>query len=176
MSNLAKKRLIRDFKRLLKDSPHGVSGSPIDDNLMKWRAVIFGPSDTPWEGGTFVLELLFGNEYPNKPPKVKFLTKMFHPNIYIDGNICIDILQKQWSPIYDIAAILTSIQSLLSDPNPKSPANQEAALLFVENRIEYNRRIKNCVKESVVFSDSKLKKEQQEDEAHKDDSESENQQ
>ncbi|EWC77174.1 ubiquitin-conjugating enzyme E2 2 [Plasmodium falciparum UGT5.1] len=90
-----------------------------------------------------------------KPPKVKFLTKMFHPNIYMDGNICIDILQKHWSPIYDISAILTSIQSLLSDPNPNSPANQEAALLFVENRIEYNRRIKNCVKESFNFIEQK---------------------
>ncbi|KAI4834820.1 ubiquitin-conjugating enzyme E2 [Plasmodium brasilianum] len=160
MSNLAKKRLIRDFRKLQVDSPYGVSGSPIGNDIMKWRAVIFGPADTPWEGGTFQLELLFGNEYPNKPPKVKFLTKMFHPNIYMDGNICIDILQKHWSPIYDISAILTSIQSLLSDPNPNSPANQEAALLFVENRIEYNRRIKNCVKESFNFIEHKVQEEE----------------
>lgn len=65
--------------------------------------------------------------------------------VYADGAICLDILQNQWSPIYDVAAILTSIQSLLSDPNPNSPANSEAAKLFVEDRREYNRRVKVVV-------------------------------
>ena len=73
---------------------------------------------------------------------------MFHPNIYADGAICLDILQNQWSPIYDIAAILTSIQSLLSDPNPASPANAEASQLFERDRREYNRRVKVLVEES----------------------------
>ena len=121
---------------------------------MLWQAVIFGPDDTPWEGGTFKLTLEFTEEYPNKAPKVKFVSTMFHPNsglfglmrwraaltivcvlVYADGSICLDILQNQWSPIYDIAAILTSIQSLLCDPNPNSPANSEAARLFKENKI-----------------------------------------
>ena len=89
---------------------------------------------------------------------------MFHPNstfmnaccydgyngyiVYNDGGICLDILQNQWSPIYDIAAILTSIQSLLCDPNPNSPANSEAARLFQENRREYNRRVREIVESS----------------------------
>lgn len=68
--------------------------------------------------------------------------------VYADGSICLDILQNQWSPIYDIAAILTSIQSLLSDPNPNSPANSEAARLFQENKREYNRRVKEVVERS----------------------------
>ena len=76
----------------------------------------------------------FTEEYPNKPPSVKFLSKIFHPNVYATGKICLDILQNQWSPIYDIAAILTSIQSLLSDPNPTSPANAEASQLFEKDR------------------------------------------
>ena len=80
--------------------------------------------------------------------QVKFITKMFHPNIYADGAICLDILQNQWSPIYDISAILTSIQSLLTDPNPQSPANSEASKLYVENKGEYNRRVKAVVEES----------------------------
>ena len=84
----------------------------------------------------------------NKPPKVQFTTRMFHPNVYLDGSICLDILQNQWSPIYDIAAILTSIQSLLCDPNPNSPANHEAAQLFQTNKREYNRRVRECVEQS----------------------------
>ncbi len=98
--------------------------------------------------GTFKLSLVFTEDYPNKAPQVKFITKMFHPNIYADGAICLDILQNQWSPIYDISAILTSIQSLLTDPNPNSPANSEASKLYVENKGEYNRRVKAIVEES----------------------------
>jgi len=94
------------------------------------------------------LKLEFSEEYPNKPPKVSFVSAMFHPNVYNDGSICLDILQNQWSPIYDVAAILTSIQSLLCDPNPNSPANAEAARLFAENKREYNRRVKDVVERS----------------------------
>ena len=68
----------------------------------------YSPDDTPWEGGTFKLLLEFTEDYPNKPPAVRFISKIFHPNVYNDGKICLDILQNQWSPIYDIAAILTS--------------------------------------------------------------------
>ena len=107
MSTPARKRLMRDFKRLQKDPPAGISGTPTEANIMLWHAVIFGPEDTPWEGGTFKLNLTFSEDYPNKAPVVKFESKMFHPNIYNDGGICLDILQNQWSPIYDVSAILT---------------------------------------------------------------------
>ncbi|XWS57899.1 hypothetical protein CRYUN_Cryun09bG0212600 [Craigia yunnanensis] len=181
MSTAARKRLMRDFKRLQQDPPAGVSGAPQDNNIMLWNAVIFGfyslfflsfsficsffffiwlwffnfgfplicrPDDTPWDGGTFKLTLQVTEDYPNKPPTVRFVSRMFHPNIYADGSICLDILQNQWSPIYDVAAILTSIQSLLYDPNPNSPANSEAARMFSENKREYNRRVREIVEQS----------------------------
>ncbi|KAL0395652.1 UNVERIFIED_CONTAM: Ubiquitin-conjugating enzyme E2 2 [Sesamum calycinum] len=148
MSTPARKRLMRDFKRLQQDPPAGISGAPYDNNIMLWNAVIFGPDDTPWDGGTFKLTLQFTEDYPNKPPTVRFISRMFHPNIYADGSICLDILQNQWSPIYDVAAILTSIQSLLCDPNPNSPANSEAARLFSENKREYNRKVREIVEQS----------------------------
>lgn len=75
-------------------------------------------ADTPFEDGTFKLIMTFDESYPNKPPTVKFLSKMFHPNVYANGELCLDILQNRWSPTYDVAAILTSVQSLLHDPNP----------------------------------------------------------
>ena len=82
MATAAKRRLMRDFKRLQDDPPAGVSGAPTENNILQWNAVIFGPNDTPFEDGTFRLSLAFNEEYPNKPPIVKFLSKMFHPNIY----------------------------------------------------------------------------------------------
>lgn len=75
------------------DPPAGVSGAPTEDNILMWEAIIFGPQDTPFEDGTFKLTLEFTEEYPNKPPTVKFVSKMFHPNVYADGSICLDILQ-----------------------------------------------------------------------------------
>ena len=80
---------MRDFKRLQTDPPAGISACPREDNILSWHAVIFGPDDTPWEGGTFRLEMNFSEDYPNKAPSVRFLTKMFHPNIYNDGQICL---------------------------------------------------------------------------------------
>ncbi|ADV19969.1 Ubiquitin-conjugating enzyme e2-17 kDa, putative [Cryptococcus gattii WM276] len=150
MSTAAKRRLIRDFKRLTSDAPIGISGSPNPDNIMVWNAVIFGPPETPFEDGSFRLTLTFTDAYPNKPPTVRFISKMFHPNIYANGELCLDILQNRWSPTYDVAAILTSVQSLLNDPNPASPANVDAAQLFKENLMEYERRVKKTVELSWV--------------------------
>jgi len=97
--------------------------------------------------------MVFSEDYPQKAPEVKFKTKIFHPNVYADGRICLDILEKQWSPIYDIAAILTSIQSLLCDPNPASPANAEAARLFETDKAQYISRVKEIVELSWEDTD-----------------------
>jgi ubiquitin-conjugating enzyme E2 A len=141
MSSPALRRLVRDLKKFEDDPPEGINATPITDSLMEWEAVIYGPDETIWEGGIFKLKMAFSEEYPNKAPDVRFISKIFHPNVYNDGTICIDILQHHWSPIYDVYAILTSLQSLLCDPNPNSPANSTAAKLFVDNPKEYKRRV-----------------------------------
>eukprot|EP00937_MAST-01D_sp_MAST-1D-sp2_P005526 g5526.t1 len=163
--NPAKKRLMRDFKKMLKDPPPCLTAAPVDEDIFRWQAVIFGPEDTVWEGGTFNLTLEFTDQYPNKAPVVRFVTKMFHPNIYQDGRICLDILQSNWTPIYDVAAILTSIQSLLNDPNPNSPANAEAAQLYQENRREYNRRVAEMVEAGFEDMDEDVEEDGEEEDA-----------
>jgi len=145
---------MRDFKRLQDDPPTGVSAVPTNNNIMLWNAVIFGPEETPFEGGTFRLTIEFTEEYPNKPPTVKFVSKMFHPNVYSDGSLCLDILQNRWSPTYDVSAILTSIQSLLDEPNPNSPANSLAAQLYLENRREYEKKVVAIVEQSWISADA----------------------
>ncbi|RCK65459.1 Ubiquitin-conjugating enzyme E2 2 [Candida viswanathii] len=148
MSTPAKRRLMRDFKRMQQDPPSGVSASPLPDNVMKWNAVIIGPSDTPFEDGTFRLLLQFDEQYPNKPPQVRFISEMFHPNVYASGELCLDILQNRWSPTYDVSSILTSVQSLLNDPNISSPANVEAANLYKDHRLQYVKRVRETVENS----------------------------
>jgi len=71
---------MRDFKKLQAEPPEGISGAPNQHNMMLWTAVLFGPEGTPWEGGVFKLTLEFTDEYPNKPPEVKFVSPIFHPN------------------------------------------------------------------------------------------------
>lgn len=85
---------------------------------MTWNAVIIGPADTPFEDGTFRLVMHFEEQYPNKPPSVKFISQMFHPNVYATGELCLDILQNRWSPTYDVAAVLTSIQRWVESRSP----------------------------------------------------------
>ncbi len=149
MSSVARMRLINDLKRFdKKDDISNIYARPKSDNLLIWEAVIFGADETIWEGGCFNLILEFNEEYPTKPPNVKFITTIFHPNVYSDGRICLDILNNQWSPIFDVHIVLESIQSLLDDPNPNSPANAEAARLYVENKKEYKKRVLECVENS----------------------------
>ncbi|KAL9653248.1 hypothetical protein ABK040_010955 [Willaertia magna] len=145
----SKLRLMTDLKKIQEDPPEGISASPEDNDLYVWNATISGPMDSIWEGGIFFLRLTFPSDYPTKPPKVKFTSKIFHPNVYKDGSICLDIIQDKWSPVYTVDSILTSILSLLEDPNPDSPANPEAAKLFLNDKTEYKKRVRKCVDSSL---------------------------
>ena len=82
MTTAARRRLLRDFKRLLEDPLDGIAAAPVGNDILLWNAVICGPNETPFEDGTFKLNLQFSEEYPKRPPVVKFLSKMFHPNIF----------------------------------------------------------------------------------------------
>ena len=90
MSTPAEKRLIRDLKKMKDEQDESINASPEEGNLLRWTAFIEGPEGTAWEGGLFEMVLEFSQEYPTKPPQIRFLTKMFHPNIYNDGRICLD--------------------------------------------------------------------------------------
>lgn len=142
---------MNDFVKLQKEPPPGVYAVPTEDNIMLWQGVILGPYGTPFEDGVFKLSMEFKEDYPHKPPSVKFVSRMFHPNIYTDGNICLDILQNMWSPSFDICAVLTSLQSLLGDPNPNSPANANAAQLYEQRNVEYRKRVREIVEESWIY-------------------------
>lgn len=148
MSTTARKRLMRDFRRMQQDPTGGISAAPLPDDIMRWNAVIIGPENTPFEDGTFKLVIQFDEQYPTKPPSVKFISEMFHPNIYTSGELCLDILQNRWSPTFDVSTILKSIQSLLNDPNTASPANAEAANMFKDHKTQYETRVREIVEKS----------------------------
>ena len=134
------KRILKELKELETDPPANCSAGPETQyDLYKWSATILGPADSPYAGGVFHLQIQFPMDYPFKPPKVAFTTKVFHPNINAQGGICLDILKDQWSPALSIAKVLLSICSLLTDANPRDPLVPEIARLYESNREEFNR-------------------------------------
>ena len=121
-------RLTREWELLKKSPVNYVTAGPENDtNLTKWVATLVGPSETPYEGGVFQLEIYFPDDYPYKPPKIIFKTPIYHPNITPNGSICLDILKTNWSPALNITKVLLSLCSLLSDPNPDDPLVPEIA-------------------------------------------------
>lgn len=148
MSTPSKRRLLKDLNALQKFKENGIYAQPLDEDIMTWTAIIVGPENTPFEKGTFSLVLTFDESYPQHPPEVSFISEIFHPNVYANGDLCLDILKSKWSPSFDVLSVLISIQSLFHDPNTKSPANPEAAKLFESDIDEYNKMVKNCVENS----------------------------
>ncbi|XP_039272881.1 ubiquitin-conjugating enzyme E2 D2-like [Styela clava] len=135
---MALKRIHKEFKDFEKDPPAQCSAGPVGEDMFQWQASIAGPSDTPFQGGLFFLSIHFPTDYPFKPPKVAFTTKIYHPNINNNGSICLDILRSQWSPALTISKVLLSISSLMCDPNPDDPLVPEAARLYKTDRSKYD--------------------------------------
>eukprot|EP01059_Diplonema_ambulator_P036203 TRINITY_DN8947_c0_g1_i2.p1 TRINITY_DN8947_c0_g1~~TRINITY_DN8947_c0_g1_i2.p1 ORF type:complete len:171 (+),score=26.45 TRINITY_DN8947_c0_g1_i2:63-515(+) len=111
------------FRRLKKEQRDarmnplsGVITAPTDDPI-QWKGVVVGPENSPYENGVYLLDIRIPEQYPFKPPKVKFLTKVYHPNIDSEGRISLDILTDKWSPALSIEKTLLSISMLLLDPN-----------------------------------------------------------
>ena len=134
-------RIKREYELIKEDPPANCSAGPLDsDDMFIWQATIMGPSETAYEGGVFFLDIKFPKEYPFKPPKVYFITKIYHPNINSSGAICLDILKDQWSPALTISKVLLSICSLLTDPNPDDPLVPSIAKLYKENKKLYQTK------------------------------------
>lgn len=132
------KRLQKELLEMQNNPPLNCSAGPEDENnLYKWIATIYGPIGSPYEGGIFYLNIDFPSDYPFKPPKVVFKTKIFHCNINYNGFICLDILKDKWSPALTICKVLLSITSLLDDQNPDDPLEPEIAKLYISNKEKF---------------------------------------
>ena len=139
---MATKRVRKELREMNKESIINCSAGPEGDDLFTWLATIMGPQGSVYEGGIFHLRIRFPSDYPFKPPKICFKTKIYHPNVNGNGGICLDVLKDQWSPALTITKVLLSISSLLTDPNPDDPLVPEIAALYQTNRAAYNVRAK----------------------------------
>ena len=135
---MALKRIQKELADLQRDPPANCSAGPTDESdLYNWTASIMGPEDSPFQGGVFFLNVQFPTDYPFKPPKLSFTTRIYHPNINSNGSICLDILKDQWSPALTISKVLLSISSLLTDANPNDPLVPEIAHIYKNDRPRY---------------------------------------
>ena len=108
MSQLAAKRIQKELTAMLDDPPPGCNLVQMGDDLFRWHVEVQGPPDSPFEGGNFTLLFAFPSTYPFKPPKVKFETRIFHPNINHSGDMCLDTLSTQWVPSISMAQVKIS--------------------------------------------------------------------
>ncbi|KAI9159238.1 SUMO conjugating enzyme Hus5 [Blastocladiella emersonii ATCC 22665] len=124
-------------------------------NMRVWEAGIPGKTGTIWEGGLFKVNIEFPEDYPSKPPKVKFTPPLFHPNVYPSGTVCLSIINEDegWKPAISVKQVLLGVQDLLNDPNPNSPAQSDAYTLFVKNRAAYEKKIRQIAKENAPSDD-----------------------
>ncbi|XP_030848052.1 ubiquitin-conjugating enzyme E2 G1 isoform X2 [Strongylocentrotus purpuratus] len=155
--------LAKQLADLKKQPMTGFSAGLIDDDdIYKWTVMVIGPPETFYEGGYFKAHLIFPKDYPNKPPKMKFVSEIWHPNIDKEGDVCISILHEpgedkwgyerpseRWLPIHTVETILISVISMLADPNDESPANVDAAKDWREDyQGAFRKRVKKCVRKS----------------------------
>uniref|UniRef100_A0A3B4D4A1 E2 ubiquitin-conjugating enzyme n=1 Tax=Pygocentrus nattereri TaxID=42514 RepID=A0A3B4D4A1_PYGNA len=132
-------RIQKELAEITLDPPPNCSAGPKGDNIYEWRSTILGPPGSVYEGGVFFLDITFSSDYPFKPPKVTFRTRIYHCNINSQGVICLDILKDNWSPALTISKVLLSICSLLTDCNPADPLVGSIATQYLTNRAEHDR-------------------------------------
>ncbi|KAJ3185468.1 ubiquitin-conjugating enzyme E2 G1 [Geranomyces variabilis] len=153
--------LRRQLKELSIHPVQGFSAGLHDDNIYEWDVMIVGPEGTLYEGGFFKARLSFPSSYPQAPPTMRFVTDMWHPNVYEDGRVCISILHEpgedqwgyesaaeRWLPVHTVETIVLSVISMLSSPNDESPANAKAAKEFRDDPAAFKKRVQRIVRRS----------------------------
>ena len=151
MSAQRASRLKKELERLRRDPPHGVTCWPKDDGRVDClQAQLLGAEGTPYEGGVFSLDIRIPERYPFLPPQVQFATPIYHPNVDTAGRICLDVLKSQpqgsWKPAHNLSTILTSIQLLLSEPNPDDGLMADISHEYKHNRPQFLEKARLWVK------------------------------
>ncbi|CAH3014323.1 unnamed protein product [Porites evermanni] len=134
------KQVSKELTSLTNDPPEGIKVFVNEQDITDIQATIEGPAGTPYEGGLFRVKLVLGKDYPTAPPKGFFLTKIFHPNVASNGEICVNTLKKDWKQDLGVKHILLTVKCLLIVPNPESALNEEAGKLLLEKYDDYSKR------------------------------------
>ena len=134
------RRLQNELDSQMENPSEHYSFGPLSDDTRsgKWMATIQGPEGTPYEGGVFFLDVEVPTDYPHKPPKITFNTKVYHMNIRTDGRLCMDLLRQGWTPKTTIAQLLEAISVMLSEPSTEKPLNWDIANVYQCDKVEHD--------------------------------------
>jgi len=150
-SPAAVRRLKKELFTALTNPEPMISFSPIEDDIVNWKATIKGPVDSPYEGGVFHLKITFPIEYPFKSPKVTFQTKVYHPNIGSScGCISLELLCGGWRPFVTVSKLLLAIQSMLYEPETDHALESDIAHEYNTDRVKFNEVAKQWTKQYAV--------------------------
>ena len=153
MSGEKNRRIQKELTELMNSPMVNISAFPSEeDDLTAWTASIkVDNEESVYHGGTFLLEIRFPEAYPFKPPKVRFLTRVYHCNVSDrTGAICLDLLKGQWSPVITVQKLLLSIQSLLDDPCPEDPLTPEIAELYQSDRAKHDENAREWTQKYAI--------------------------
>ncbi len=139
---MAQRKLTKELKDIETTHPEGITAELVANDLFHWHACIIGPKGTPYEDGKFIVDMKFPFDYPFKPPKCSFETKVYHPNIGSKGEICLDVLSKSWTPVQNATKVLLNLYYLLSTPDPDDALSAEVAAEYKENRAAFTQKAK----------------------------------
>lgn len=136
------RQIVKEIHQLSDEPPEGVKVLLNEADVTDIQALIEGPAGTPYCNGVFRVKLSLSKEFPQQPPKAHFLTKIFHPNVSANGEICVNTLKRDWQPDLGLKHILLTIKCLLICPNAESALNEEAGKMLLERYDDYSSRAK----------------------------------
>ncbi|KAF7730526.1 hypothetical protein EC973_001907 [Apophysomyces ossiformis] len=143
---MALKRIQRELGDIIRNPTPGIVVTAEENDVFRWKGLLSGPENSPYKGGTFKLDIVFSADYPFKPPTIKFMTKIYHPNIDDDGAICMDLLKADvWKPANRVIQILEALIILLEEPNPDDALVGSIAEVYNSNRAKFRKLAKEYV-------------------------------
>lgn len=157
--------LMKEFEDL-KQNPLSLPGYTIElfnqNNIYEWKITLLGAKDTPYADGIFFIKLSFPQDYPDRAPRINFLTPIYHPNVNpSDGYVCVNFIRNDWKKTTSVREILTKLYSIFYLVNPESPFSYEQAYEYKEHRSEYYFKVQVFTKHYAnikLFKDFKSEK------------------
>mmetsp|Transcript_51681 Transcript_51681/g.134901 ORF Transcript_51681/g.134901 Transcript_51681/m.134901 type:complete len:182 (+) Transcript_51681:24-569(+) len=144
----AQRRVQKDLKCGLEKNSWCIMDFPNADDIMNFNVTLL-PDEGFWKGGKFSFSFSIPSDYPHTPPKVLCTTKVFHPNIDLEGKVCLNILRDDWKPVLDISAVINGLFFLFLEPNPSDPLNKDAAELMKDNIAQFKAVVQRSLRGDI---------------------------
>ncbi|PVG00217.1 UBC-like protein [Serendipita vermifera] len=146
MSATCQRRITKELAELNRNPVEGVTITVDESDMHIWNIVMAGPANSPYKGGSFKVKVVFPETYPFKAPALTFLTKVYHPGINEEGQICVQVLGAEWKPTVTMSNVLHIVYDKLANPSPEDPYEAEIAALLKSDKAKFTSTAKEWTK------------------------------